>query len=235
MPANSETFTNNNFAGDGLLLTLFDKHYHEDEVGEHACTDLQTVLRIHAWAWQQPLFNWQHSHNFCEARAEALSLLLEAAGIAHAKCWVFGAAFLRKGYVGGLKYHWNYHVAIAIQVKNQQEKEWWVIDPSLNEKPLLLEAWAASVTEFPHSYHFLRLPNYYIFPQQWMGALPWHKRHHRNFRWAMQGLSGISSLSSAGKARLAFQKKKIANTTQRFMRLRSHCRQLGSKVFEEPA
>ncbi len=57
------------------------------------------------------------THNFCECRAEAVSLLLHASDIPHAKTWVFGASFLRKGYYGGLKNNWNYQVAVAVAVK----------------------------------------------------------------------------------------------------------------------
>jgi hypothetical protein len=161
-------------------------------------------------------FNWGQSHNFCEARAEAISLFLTAADISHAKAWVFGAAFLKKGYVGGLKHNWNYHVAIAIPVKLGDGYLWMVIDPALHEDTIILDAWASGITAYPHSYHCIKFPDYYVFPDRDIGHGKWHKRAQDNFRWTMQGLLGIHALDMTGKAKLAFQKKRIKNFTGYF-------------------
>jgi hypothetical protein len=216
-----------------LSLTLF-HHAYSDDFATIEPVPTLLVQQVFAWVQRQKLFDWQQNHNFCEARAEVVSLLLQAAKIPHAKAWVFGAAFLHKGYIGGLKNNWNYHVCVAIPIWQNDQIAWMVIDPSTRSEPVTLHDWATDITYFPHSYHFIRNAGYYIFPQAWMGQLPWHKRHHRNFRWAMQGLSGISSLSPAGKARLSFQKKRIAATTHQFMELRSECQQKGAAIFGSP-
>jgi Glutaminase len=203
-----------------LSLTLFDFSL-SDSLDHLIPSDTETIQQVFSFVAAQPIFGWQRQHNFCEARAEALSLLLKAAHIPHAKCWVFGAAFLHKGYVGGLKNFWNYHVAVAIPVGDHEITHWLVIDPATASAPVVLEQWAAGVTEYPHSYHCLRKPTDYIFPVGNMNVLRWHKRHHRNFRWAMQGLSGINALNPVGKAQLAFSKKATDKTTFAFMQLRN--------------
>jgi hypothetical protein len=184
-----------------------------------APVDEALVQRVFDLLASEPLFNWQHQHNFCEARAEAASLLLEAAGLPHAKCWVFGAAFLYKGFVGGLKHHWNYHVAVAMPVLQEGRLQWLVLDPSTARSPISPEAWASAVTEYPHSYHLLKQADYYIFPDPGSKKPNWHRRHHRNFRWAMQGLAGINGLTPTGRAQLVFGKQKIARTTRQFWQL----------------
>jgi hypothetical protein len=141
---------------------------------------------------------------------------LEAAGLPHAKCWVFGAAFLYKGYVGGLLNHWNYHVAVAMPVLQNGQVQWMVLDPSTARGPLSAEAWASGVTAYPHSYHLIKQADNYIFPAPGSKKPNWHRRHHRNFRWAMQGLAGINSLTPTGKAHLVFHQPKIARITRQF-------------------
>lgn len=203
-----------------LSLTLFDFSL-SDRFDNLATTEAETIQQIYSFVAAQPLFGWHRHHNFCEARAEAMSLMLKAANIPHAKCWVFGAAFLHKGYVGGLKNNWNYHVAVAIPTKENEITTWWTLDPATAGKPLLLEHWAAAVTDYPHSYHCLRSAMDYIFPAGNLNTVRWHRRHHRNFRWAMQGLAGINALNAKGKAQLAFSKSATDNMTTQFMQLRN--------------
>jgi hypothetical protein len=203
-----------------LSLTLFDYSL-SDSMDNIAPSGLTTIQQIFSFVSTQPLFGWHRSHNFCEARAEAASLLLKAANIPHAKCWVFGAAFLYKGYVGGLKNNWNYHVAVAIPILEKEVTQWWTIDPATSNTPIKLEDWASAVTDYPHSYHCLRNPTDYIFPAGNLNTLRWHRRHHRNFRWAMQGLAGINALNPIGKAQLAFSKLATDNMTSKFMQLRN--------------
>jgi hypothetical protein len=198
-----------------LSLTLYhfglgDSIENSQPVSEEKAYTLFSFFKSHRF------FNWSQSHNFCEARAEAISLLLTALGISHAKAWVFGAAFLRKGYVGGLKNNWNYHVAVAIPVKQADAYAWMVIDPALHEAPTILEVWASCLTAYPHSYHCIKASDYYVFPERDITNGKWHKRAQRNFRWTMQGLLGIHALDQTGKAKLAFQQKRIKNFTQEF-------------------
>ncbi len=203
-----------------LSLTLFDFSL-SDRFDNLATTEAETIQQIFSFVAAQPLFGWHRHHNFCEARAEAMSLMLKAANIPHAKCWVFGAAFLHKGYVGGLKNNWNYHVAVAIPTMENEITTWWTLDPATAGTPILLEQWAAAVTDYPHSYHCLRSAMDYIFPAGNLNTVRWHRRHHRNFRWAMQGLAGINALNAKGKAQLAFSKSATDNMTTQFMQLRN--------------
>jgi hypothetical protein len=203
-----------------LSLTLYDYSLGDSFPDiELAC--METVQRAFHFLQQQPMFNWHKSHNFCEARAEAASLLLAAAGIYHAKCWVFGAAFLRKGYVGGLKNNWNYHVSVAVPTVNVNELAWMVLDPAMADEPQALYEWASNITDYPHSYHFVKDPQLYIFPAGSVVHDKWHKRHPRNFRWAMQGLAGVNALTPTGRAQLAFCKRRIDAVTRQFVQVRN--------------
>lgn len=202
-----------------LSLTLFSAELSEN-FDEIECLESLDASAIFTFFKSNPLFNWRLNHNFCEARAEVVSLLLDAAKVSHVKCWVMGAAFLKQGYVGALKNNWNYHVAIALPVKNDLQLNWMVIDPSAAEGPLSIVDWASSITAYSHSYYFLKDAVYYIFPGNQLFVKDWHKRRQRNFKWAMQGLIGISSLSYVGKAMLSYKRRQIREVTRRFMKLR---------------
>lgn len=199
-----------------LVPTLFDGLLSDADIAAQPI-DYITAQKIFDSLQQQTIFNWGSTHNFCEARAEAASLILTATGIAHAKAWVFGAGFLRKNYVGGLINNWNYHVAIAIYVSNDATDQWYVLDPSIANQPLLLNDWASSVTQYPHSYHCIKKSSYYIFPSGNIVKDKWHHRNPQNFKWVIQCLAGINGLTNTGKAQLVFRKKKIADTKNQFM------------------
>ena len=204
-----------------LSLTLF--HIELSEKFEDIdCVEAGVAADIFTFFNNHSLFNWQLNNNFCEARAEAVSLLLGRAKIPHVKSWVMGAAFFKKGYVGGLKNNWNYHVAIALPVRNGGKINWMVVDPSAALAPMLVVDWASSITAYSHSYYFLKDAGYYIFPEDKLFGKGWHKRRHRNFKWTMQGLLGFSSLSNIGKAKLAFKKRQIREVTRRFIKLRGY-------------
>jgi hypothetical protein len=87
--------------------------------------------------------------------------------------------------------------------------QWMVFDPALHEGLVMLESWAAGITAYPHSYHFLKMPEYYIFSKRNITKAKWYKRSQRNFRWTLQGLLGIHALDPVGKAKLSFQKKRL--------------------------
>jgi hypothetical protein len=182
--------------------------------------DVSTLELLNAFFLEQSqLFQWHNTHNFCEARAEAMSLLLTAWRVPHFKSWVFGAAFLRKNHVGRLKHNWKYHVAIALPVAHYDGMGLWVIDPSTQLVPTRLYDWADAVTLFPHSYHFIKAAECYIFPSSHIGKNNWHCRNFQNYAWVLQGLAGFNGLTQAGKATIIFKKKKIAETEVRFKRL----------------
>jgi hypothetical protein len=198
-----------------LSLTLYDFNLGA-YLGDVKPVKAETANALFTFFKNHHLFNWTKSHNYCESRAEAVSLMLQAANIEHAKAWVFGAAFLHRGYVGGLKNNWNFHVAIALPVMTEYGVIWMVLDPSLNKELVVLEYWAESITAYPHSYYFLKEPDYYIFPDVNPNLNTWHKRKQRNFKWTMQGLMGIHAMDAAGKAKLVFRKKMIVEFTKEF-------------------
>ena len=198
-----------------LVNTLYDFQLADDFAADMAVTP-EVALALNRFFQTQHIFNWHHTHNFCEARAEAMSLLLTAWNIPHAKSWVFGAAFLYPGYVGGLKYNWNYHVAVALPVLQNGQREFWVIDPSTQANTQTVYQWADAVTLFPHSYHFVKLAQHYIFPTGKILRHNWHQRNFQNYEWVIQGLAGINGLTQSGKAALIFHKALLRKTRQHF-------------------
>jgi hypothetical protein len=152
-----------------------------------------------------PLFNWKRAHNGCEGRADAACVLLEGWGIPNYKAWVFSGAYL-KNHIGGLKNNWNYHVAPAIPVMENGRIVYYVIDPATGDALQTVDAWAAGVTQLPHSYHFIRQSHWYIFPDKNISTKKWNTRNRQNRKWMIQCLAGINGLSAKGKARLCFNK-----------------------------
>lgn len=168
-----------------------------------------------------PLFKWHDVHNNCEARADAVCLLLDAWGIPNYKGWVFSGAFLRN-HIGGLKQYWNYHVAALLQVKDGHELRYYVIDPATAPNLQPIYSWAESITEYPHSYHLIKEADQYIFPGGIIQKDNWHKRDKQNRKWTIQGLSGINGVSSTGKAQLCFNKNRIKATAVKFAALQKN-------------
>ncbi|HZF64605.1 MAG TPA: protein-glutamine glutaminase family protein, partial [Chitinophagaceae bacterium] len=165
-----------------------------------------------------PLFRWKDANNDCEDRANAISILLDNWNIPNFKGWVFSGFYLRKG-TGSLINLWNYHVAALLAVRDGAEKSFYIIDPATSANLLKLEEWANAVTDQPFSYYFIKASEYYIFPSGKIDRDNWHKRDRRNYKWTIQGLSGINGVSKTGKAQLCFNKKRIKRTEQRFKEL----------------
>lgn len=197
-----------------LLPTLFDYNLTDTPIPEQfvAKEEAEYLFRFFK---ECSLFRWHDLHNNCEARAEALCVLLDAWNIPNFKGWVFSGSFLRN-HIGGLKQFWNYHVAALLQVKENNELVYYIIDPSTATGLLTLHDWAAHVTDYPHSYHFIKEARHYIFPSGKIKKDNWHKRNRQNKKWTIQGLAGINGVTKTGKAQLCFQKKRIAATKQQF-------------------
>ena len=81
--------------------------------------------------------------------------------------------------------------------------------------------WAANITNNPQSYYLIKNGDDYIFDGNKIKKDNWHKRDERNFNWTMQGLSGINSVSSKGKAQLAFKKNKVSKIKKLFKELKN--------------
>ena len=190
-----------------IVPTLFDYTLSDiiEPVGTISKADAE---RLFAFFSNQPLFKWNQSHNGCEARADAVCVLLDEWNIPNCKAWVFGGGYL-KNHVGVLKQNWNYHVAPAVMVNESNGIVYYVFDPATGSALQKVEAWAANITMLPHSYHFIKEAGWYIFRGDNIAKYNWHYRNRQNRKWMIQGLAGINGLSVIGKAQLSFNKARI--------------------------
>ena len=202
-----------------LVPSLFD-YVLSDVTKPGKSITLDEAKELFIFFKNNPLFKWQDVHNNCEARAEAICILLTVWQVPHYKGWVFSGAFL-KNHIGGLKQLWNYHVGALLPVLVNEQLVNYIIDPSTSGSLQTLEDWAANVTEYPHSYHLIKSADYYIFPHGKIFKDNWHKRNKQNRKWVIQGLAGINGLSGKGKAQLCFRKNKLRVTAERFWALRN--------------
>lgn len=201
-----------------LVPTLFDYNL-SDTTAPNDTISKKDAERLFDFFKNCSLFNWKDSHNGCEARADAICVLLDEWKIPNYKGWVFSGAYL-KNHIGGLKQYWNYHVAALVQVAENGSIMSYIIDPATSNSLQILNDWAANVTEYPHSYHLIKYADYYIFPNQKINKDNWHTRNKQNRKWMIQGLASINGLSPAGKARLCFNKKRIEKTAIAFTQLK---------------
>ena len=201
-----------------LVPTLFD-YLLTDVVTTDKTVSREEAEKLFAFFQTNDLFKWHDVHNNCEARADAVCCLLDAWQIPNYKAWVFGGAFLRN-HIGGLKQGWNYHVAALLPVKEDAKMNFYVVDPSLFNHLQTIYDWAAEITAYPHSYHFIKSADYYIFPSGKITKDNWHARNKQNGKWLLQGLAGINGVSPVGKAQLVFNKNRINNTRKKFTALK---------------
>ncbi|MFY7840300.1 MAG: protein-glutamine glutaminase family protein [Lacibacter sp.] len=211
-----------------LVPTLFDFSLTDDTATTGTITK-EEAEKLFTFFASCTLFKWHDVHNNCEARADAVCRLLEAWHIPNCKAWVFSGYFLRK-HIGGLKQLWNYHVAALLPVREGENTVYYVIDPSVCNTLQTMYNWAAEVTAYPHSYHFIKLSAYYIFPSGKIGKDNWHTRNKQNCKWMIQGLAGVNGVSAKGKAQLCFNKQRIHNTAQRFAMLQHNKPKLTAAV-----
>jgi Glutaminase len=201
-----------------LMPTLFD-YILSDTTDPSRVVSKADAEKLFSFFKEHPLFKWKDSHNGCEARADAVCVLLQQWYMPNYKAWVFSGDFL-KNHVGGLKQHWNYHVAPVLPVKEADRIVLYIIDPATGNSLQRMGEWAAGITAYPHSYHFIKLPHCYIFNQKKITAYNWHTRNRQNRKWMIQGLAGINGLSASGKARLCFNKARLINTAIAFEKLK---------------
>lgn len=162
-------------------------------------------------------FRWADANNNCEGRANAMCILLDEWRIPNGKAWAFSGYVFNK--IGFLQNIWKYHVATLVPVLEENEINFYVIDPSTSDRLLILAEWAANITSNPHSYHFMKKGDYYIFHPSVIKKDNWFKRNKRNYNWTIQSLAGINGKSSKGKAQLSFNKKRVRSTALQFMEL----------------
>jgi hypothetical protein len=193
-----------------LVPTLFD-HALSDSIQPGDFVSRADAEHLFSFFKEHPLFNWKDNHNGCEAKADAVCVLLNEWHIPHYKAWVFSGSFL-KNHIGGLKQNWNYHVAALLPVKENGQLVFYIIDPATGNNLQVMDEWAGGITAYPHSYHFIRLPHWYIFHRKKITAHNWHRRNRQNRKWMIQGLAGINGLNPIGKAQLCFNKGRLKNT-----------------------
>jgi hypothetical protein len=202
-----------------LVPTLFD-YLLSDTTQAGQTVTKEEAEKLFSFFQNCALFKWHDVHNNCEARADAVCVLLDAWAIPHYKGWVFSGAFLRN-HVGGLNKFWNYHVAALLQVKEDERITFYVIDPATSQQLQTLYDWAAAITAYPHSYHLIKTADQYIFPAGKILKDNWHVRDKQNGKWMVQGLAGINAVSPVGKARLCFNKNRIKATEEKLKKLKA--------------
>ena len=199
---------------DIIVPTLHDSLLSDVDSPIHTVTMEQATQLFHFFK-QHALFNWKNSHNGCEGKADAICVLLDAWQIPSAKAWAFSGAYL-KNHIGALKKNWNYHVAPALPVMVNEQVIYFVLDPATADTLQTVEVWAASITELPHSYHFVRQAHWYIFPSKNISSTKWHSRNRQNRKWMIQCLAGINGLNTIGKAKLSFNKTRLKRILSSF-------------------
>jgi len=204
---------------DIIVPTLFDAVL-SDIYLPHNTISKEQAEQLFLFFKQHTLFNWKNSHNGCEGKADAVSVLLEEWNIPNYKAWVFGGAYL-KSHIGGLKQNWNYHVAVVIPVKEDGKIVYYALDPATADSLQLIDEWAAAITQLPHSYYCIRKSHWYIFPIKNISTTIWNIRNRQNRKWMIQCLKGINGLTTSGKAKLCFNKAGIKNTLLAFEKMKN--------------
>lgn len=139
---------------------------------EHAIT-LEKANELAQHFLDHTELDFQCVYNGCQNRAMVMSLILIRENIAHCKIWNFNpskiALYNKEDKLNlddplGLKeeIYWNYHVAIGILVKNEEnaEAEKYVIDPSFIESALKVSEWL-SMSNSPNSHYTYLDPEWY--------------------------------------------------------------------------
>ena len=202
-----------------IFPTLFEYSL-SDDIDSSKIISKENAEAIMLFFAESPIFNRANTHNGCEARADAICVLLEAWNIPVYKAWVFSGNYLKK-HIGGLKKNWNFHVAPMLQVVENGNLIHYIIDPATSPCLQTLLSWAAGVTEYAHSYHFVKEADWYIFSDKKITQKNWNSRNRQNRRWMIQGLAGINGLSNIGKAALVFNKRSIKNTAVAFEKIKN--------------
>ena len=167
---------------------------------------------------ENTLFRWQDANNDCEDRANAICMLLDQWQVPNYKGWVFSGNFLLN-IEGSLINNWNYHVAAIVPVEENGAVNFYVIDPATLPGVDTILNWASNITDVPFCHYLIKWSDYYIFPKEKIKKDNWHKRNSQNYKWTMQGLSGINGVSKIGKAQICFNKSRIKRTEERFKHL----------------
>ncbi len=192
-----------------------------DLVPDTKTVSIEEARKIFEYFKNNTLFRWRNANNDCEDRANAICILLTEWKIPNYKGWVFGGAYLKReqGYLMNL---WNYHVAAALPVKENDEIAFYIIDPATSPQLEHISVWAEKVTDVSCSYYVIKDSSYYIFPPFKLRRDNWNRQNKQNYKWTIQGLAGINGVSKKGQAAIVFNKHRIANTAQRFCWFKYH-------------
>ena len=199
------------------LKSLFDPSLSGEMVHDTGISRAQADA-LYQYFRNSSLFKWNGYNNDCEDRANAICILLDKWNVPNYKGWVFSGSFLKRG-DGYLRNFWNFHVAALIAVKEGAELNHYIIDPAVLEKLETIDLWADKVTEIHGSVHFITSSDYYIFIPGKISRENWFRRNRQNYKWTIQGLSGINGVTRTGKAQLSFCKKRISKTDAEFRKL----------------
>ncbi len=178
----------------------------------------ETAEKLFGYFRDSQLFRWQDANNDCEDRANAICILLDEWKIPSYKGWIFGGNFLTRE-EGSLINNWKYHVATVLPVYEADVLNFYVIDPATLTAPDTILNWASNITDLPFGHYLIKHNCYYIFSHEKILKDNWFKRNRQNYKWTIQGLSGINGVSKHGKAQLSFNKKRIKSTEQKFLAL----------------
>ena len=189
-----------------------------DVVTEGASISKLLAENLFKFFQEHTLFRWQDANNDCEDRANAICILLDEWKIPNYKGWIFGGNFLFNK-EGNLINNWKYHVATIVPVGENAGINLYVIDPAALITIDTIFNWATVNTQTAFSHYLIKWGHYYIFPKQRIQKDNWHKRNRQNYKWTMQGLSGINGASKIGKAQICFNKNRIKKTEQNFQSL----------------
>lgn len=208
----------NQMADIEIFPTLLD-YLLSDDIDSSKTVTRQQAESVMTFFATNPLFTWTNSHNGCEARADAICVLLQEWSIPNYKAWLFSGYYLKK-HVGGLKKNWNFHVAPLLQVMEDGKPVYYMIDPATSDGLQTLNDWAVNITEYPHSYQLIKEADWYIFSDNKITQNNWNRRNRQNRKWMIQGLAGINGLSPKGKAALVFNKGRIKKVLKAFEQLK---------------
>ena len=200
-----------------IIKTLYDQALSDVIETEKVITKEQAE-KLFIFFKECTTFRWYDANNNCEARANAICILLDEWKIQNGNGWVFsGYVFKKTGYLKNL---WKYHVAALLLVQEGTTINYYIIDPATSDELITIVDWAANITDNPFSYYLIKKGDYYIFQAGKIEKDNWYKRNKRNYNWTVQGLSGINGVSSKGKAQLSFNKKKVLKTELLFKELK---------------
>lgn len=152
-------------------------YFHNADLSYLNTYDLATIQRLFDNIVHEFEIEFTYPQGGCQQRAQIMSMLLSKKfNTDHCKVWLFPPIAL---YIGdnrtlfiedvnhltpNNRIEWNYHVAPIVQVKNGDEVNTMVMDPSIDStRPLLLSDWLSAIGNSEVSKYSFLLPDKYFF------------------------------------------------------------------------